>query len=556
MQWLFFTAIGLLFVSAVFFNRNPGFHFIIHKQIIIFFVLSIFFCLMSYVAYFFIKKQHVDTFLQKHSSLIVYGTMLVVFALQIVYAYMVRSELLHDVRLAIVNAQARTPYEFDWIEYFSLFRNNLYILFFFRAVYSILSLVNLENNFEHVLIAINILFINASIIMGFHVVKSALGVYKAYVAWIFMLVLIVPSPWLVVPYTDTLSMPFAIGIVFLYLQFLKSVKGKKIALALAIGMTAQLGFLFKASAVIPLIAVFVIQFIDDLRSLRQNNSLRQSKKIVRNTRRSKYNSSYVSHYFSELLNNFNHTKHLVLYSILGMVLTGILFTSYLRMQNTIPITENMAIPPEHWIMMGMYPRVSGDRIGYGVFNEHDTLFTLGFENRDEKRAANREVIGERLRAFGVVGYTRFLVNKARFITCDGTFFWGEYTGQAYGYNIVGLRSHVRNFVMPYGVNYSYFAHFVQGIWLFVLFWFFAYAFVKKNTSNLFINICICALIGLILFILLTEARSRYLVNHLPLFAIVSSFCFSHVYALAKASQKERFGFRLFHTHRKGLYKTP
>jgi len=164
-----------------------------------------------------------------------------------------------------------------------------------------------------------------------------------------------------------------------------------------------------------------------------------------------------------------------------MVLTGTLFTSFLRAQNTIPITENIAVPAEHWIMMGMYPRVFGDRVGYGIFNEHDTEFTLGFNSHDERRAANREVIRERLVAFGPVGYARFLVNKARFITCDGTFFWGEYTWQMQGYNESDLRLHIRSFVMTYGANYSYFAHFLQGTWLFVLFWFFAYAFVKKDS---------------------------------------------------------------------------
>jgi len=273
MQWLFFAVIGLLFVSAAFFNRNPGIHFVMHKQILYFMIFLTFFCLMSFIVYLLTKKKSVGAFLHKNSSLIVWGIMLAVFTFQISCAYMIQSELLHDVNLAVTNAQARTPDDFYWIEYFSLFRNNLFLLFFSRAVFSILSLVNLENSFERVLILINILFINASIVLGFYAVKSAFGVYKAYIAWIFMLILIVPSPWLVVPYTDTLSMPFAIGIVYFYMRFKEAIKGQKVILAIVIGVTAQLGFLFKPSAVIPLIAVFIIQLIADLRLLKQINPI-------------------------------------------------------------------------------------------------------------------------------------------------------------------------------------------------------------------------------------------------------------------------------------------
>ena len=94
-------------------------------------------------------------------------------------------------------------------------------------------------------------------------------------------------------------------------------------------------------------------------------------------------------------------------------------------------------------------------------------------------------------------------------------------------------------MFPGGANYPVFAYFAQGVWLFVWFWLFAGAFLKKDTSCVFMNICICALTGLVLFILLTEGRSRYLINHLPYFAIVSSQIFIGAFHAARNRIKRK-----------------
>ena len=69
--------------------------------------------------------------------------------------------------------------------------------------------------------------------------------------------------------------------------------------------------------------------------------------------------------------------------------------------------------------------VGGGRYTYGAYNADDFFFTASLFNTEAMRAADREVILERLSNFGLIGYAHFLINKARWVTSDGTFYWGS-----------------------------------------------------------------------------------------------------------------------------------
>ena len=519
LNWGFFVLMGLLFLNAFFFNRSTAFIFTFGGQMQNFVIVTAIFCLLAIITYIVAQRyKSIVDFMQKKHIYVVYGVMLAIFILQIIYAFLIHSSLEYDVELIIWNAQARNPDEFVWIEYFSLYPNNFMILFFFRFIYSVLTLFRLEEHFVHALVIVNIVFVNAAIVLVFHAVKSAFDVFKGYVAWIFMLLLVAFSPWIIVPYSDTLSMPIAAGIVYLYVKFRDADKGRKIAYALSIGAVAQIGYFIKPSSVIPLIAIILIQLILDLRAIRANPKPKYSRS--KNTRTG-YN-----------------IKYLAIYTISAMVIVSAIFNSFVRSQNAIPFIEGVAFPPEHWIKMGMQRQAVGDRFSYGAYNADDFFFTASFSSTQEMRRADREVIRERLSDFGVIGYSHFLVNKLRWITGDGTFHWGEFARGNFE-EMTPMQSHFKNLVHRRGENYANFAYFKQSIWLFILFWHFVYAFRKKDSSNVVINVSMCAIIGLFMFILLTEGRSRYLINHLPLFTITSAYCFSSMFDRVKVALESR-----------------
>ncbi|MCL2853827.1 MAG: hypothetical protein FWE20_12520 [Defluviitaleaceae bacterium] len=492
LNWGFFILTGLIFINATFFNRATAFFFSFKEQFTNFLVITVAFCLLAFVVCVVTERCKLFAeFLQKRYIYIVYTTMFIIFILQIVYAFLIHSSLEHDVGLIILNAQAGDSTEFVWIEYFSIYPNNLVILFFFRFINRALGLFGLDTHFVQTLVVVNIIFINSAIVLVFHAVKEAFDVWKGYTAWIFMLMLMAFSPWIIVPYSDTLSMPMVVGIVFLYAKSRSAEKMQKVFFALCIGVVAYVGYLIKPSSVIPLISIVIIQLITDLR-------------------KGDYN-----------------IKYFAIYSGIAIFVTGTLFNFFVHTQTTIPFREGIAFPVEHWIKMGMQRQTVGDRYTYGAYNAEDFFFTAGFSSTQEMRRADRQVIRERLSDFGVIGYSHFLINKLRWITDDGTFHWGEFA-QGNFEDMTPMQSRPRNLIFPGGDNYAYFAHFMQGIWLFILFWYFCAYFVKKDSPGVFINVCMCAIIGLLLFILLTEGRSRYLINHLPLFAIVSAHCFSSI----------------------------
>jgi len=516
MQWSFFAVMGLLFVGAVFFNISTAFRFSFREQIFWFVVITALFCITAFFAGLLLAKlPAVERFLCEKYRYVVFGVMGAIFVLQIIFAGLIYSDLVNDVDVIILNAQATTPDQFVWIEYFSLHPNNLLLLFLFRFIRLALAPAGLEGSLIPVLIGVNILAVNAAAVLTFFAVKEIFGTHKAYVAWIFTLVLVAFTPRLIVPYSDTLSMPFAISFLYLYAKLVKCPsENRKIALALAMGVIAQVGFLIKPSSIIPLIAVCVIQVLMDARSFKFGTGRPQIFKEKSKKQRAR---------------NVFYSKYLLTYTLVGLVAAGALFNLFTRTQSAIPFQDGIAVPAEHYIMMGMQVQESGGLYSFGSYNAQDVAFTMGFGSTEAKRAAAREVISERLAGFGVGGYLEFLVNKARWITGDGTFYWGRYFALGNFEYATPMQLQFRNIFFPRGENYAYYAHVAQGLWLFVLFWYFVAAFRRKDTSDVFVNICVCALIGIILFILLTEGRSRYLFNHLPYFAIVSSMCFVSVF---------------------------
>ena len=303
LQWSFFVVAGLLFISTVFFNINTSFWFSFSGQMVRFLVFTALFCLMACVVYYVCGNRILD-FLQKRYAVVVYGTMSVVFALQLAYTWLIHSPLERDVRIITENAQAGGLDEFFIIEYFSLYPNNFLILFFFRFIHRALVLFNMDEYFNRVLVIVNIVFVNTAIVLTFHAVKMALGVFKAYVAWIFALLLFAFIPWLIVPYSDTMSMPFAIGAVFLYLKSINSDKSKKICYAVAIGVMAQIGFLLKPSSVIPVIAILLVQALTDFR-------------LFRNRKKTEKRPAYVSRYIT-------------LCVVLGMITASMVWNSFVH----------------------------------------------------------------------------------------------------------------------------------------------------------------------------------------------------------------------------------
>ncbi len=260
-------------------------------------------------------------------------------------------------------------------------------------------------------------------------------------------------------YTDSLCMPFISAAAYLYLRYRKSGgrKGRTLFLILCAAVLA-VGYGVKGSAVILLAAICADILISRPEKLR---------------------------------------------SILTLVLTfaAVSFVIGRISLNILDISdselEHKKFPHIHWIMM------SAD--SDGGYNEEDFIFTKGVDGYSEKAAADKERLCEKLAAQGISGYAAHLVKKLAYTWKDCTYMTGYYYKDS------------RLFTSNFFRIFSCVLHFTL---LFMILRGFLSRIKNKDDclcDNFFLKIC---LMGLLVFLLIWEARCRYLVSFFILFALI------------------------------------
>ena len=239
----------------------------------------------------------------------------------------------------------------------------------------------------------------------------------------------------------------------------------------------------------------------------------------------------------EILNLNKEKLKNIVYSIIVMIFfimgCGISYLGYNIQKNQIfgeliskQAQEDFKRSYTHFLMMGMQER-QNDVIGdgknqtlYGTYNVQDDLNTYSVKGYKEKQEYNLKIIKERLKNFGIIGYIKFLYNKANWILSDGTFYYGyEGTWIVDGYqNQNKVAKIVQKFITVDSKAYKYItANIMQISWLIILF---GLMLSYSKEKNEYLDIGKLAIIGIILFILIFEGRARYLVNYIPIFIFI------------------------------------
>lgn len=146
-------------------------------------------------------------------------------------------------------------------------------------------------------------------------------------------------------YTITLSMPFVMGILYLYVRFLRKKEKHSLVVLILLGLVAALGYLLRATTMIPFIAVFACLL-----------------------------------FFRQL-----QKRDLLAIFIAVLAIAGISAGNrqYIGLD-----TKDTAFPLTHWVMMSM--------TSPGSHNEADETYTASFPTAAEKKAADRERLVEKL----------------------------------------------------------------------------------------------------------------------------------------------------------------
>ncbi|NLS86125.1 MAG: hypothetical protein GXZ14_11130 [Ruminococcaceae bacterium] len=182
-----------------------------------------------------------------------------------------------------------------------------------------------------------------------------------------------------------------------------------------------------------------------------------------------------------------------------------------------PRDQENAVPYTHWVMMGLHEN--------GYYYDPDYQSTLAAGNYAERVQFNLDEIQRRVKDIGAAGMAQHLTNKLSFIWSDGTFFAPMKLRQA------PLEYHfLHNFLLFEFGGFGATAYLATSAHLAALLFMAAgavSAIRKKDHSTAFMPL---SLLGITVFLLIWEARSRYIVNFIPII-VICAVC--GVFAVAK-----------------------
>jgi hypothetical protein len=180
----------------------------------------------------------------------------------------------------------------------------------------------------------------------------------------------------------------------------------------------------------------------------------------------------------------------------------------------IKMNKNERFTLFHLIMVGL------NKESDGVYSENDFNFSASFTTVKERNIANIDVIKDRLLDFGFIGYIKFLLKKTLINFSDGSFAW-NCEGNFYSKvpeRETNLSDFLQNIYFGYGEYHQIFLTFLQFLWFIILILLLG---ILKNIIILDFQITtlLLTLVGVIIFVMLFEARARYLFSYSPFFII-------------------------------------
>ncbi len=314
---------------------------------------------------------------------------------------------------------------------------------------------------------LNIIVIDIGIYFLYLTAQTYFSKNTGIIAMIMAVLTLGLSGWLLVPYTDTFA--FTITAILLYLLMKRDIQRKYDPILL--GFLLCMGYLIKPSLLIPYIAFIIIRIC---------------------TRQIKWKDSIIT--------------------LLCFFLGFFGYQYQLANQDIIVLDPDQSKPWALFVMMGLKDD--------GGYNYDDTIY---IRNAGDTEAGNElalQVIRDRLTDYGLAGYTKFLWSKQQYNTKSGTFSMGADGSGLLSMNVpqTGLRHYLRSIYFPDGSRHHLGQFVAQMIWCVVIFTALCVPRYGKKISFLKLTI-----IGLFVFLLMFEAgRSRYLIQQLPTFLLLSS----------------------------------
>ncbi|NEG89947.1 hypothetical protein [Bifidobacterium aerophilum] len=271
----------------------------------------------------------------------------------------------------VIDPNVITSKGLNGYEYLSNSPNNYLIYFIELGIHRLLPFADTQIHLTMTLRVLSVLTVDICAIAAYRIALRYGDALIANVVLFFWCALLGLSGWCMQPYSDVFCLPFVLALLAFSLHFLKAdaidlsyVKSaKNVALLLLFGITMAVTYAMKPSAVIPAFACIVVWIINQIRW----------RAII---------------------------PLLVVLAItgVGFVGTHVSYQRFIETQTVMPYDKNLTLPAQHFIMMGM--------ANTGGYDDREYQFTMSQKTYDDKVQADTAVIAQRLKDYGVFGYTR------------------------------------------------------------------------------------------------------------------------------------------------------
>ena len=384
--------------------------------------------------------------------------------------------------------------------YFSIYPNNILLIFIFSKIMKLESLFGILDAWTGVMGILTVQCL-ISALTGLLVFKTARlwsgSLRLSWNTWGMYVLIIGVSPWVSIPYSDSMGLIFPV--LFLYLYFLTQ-NGRWIWMkCLCMAAAAVLGYKIKPQLAIIAIAAVIILCLNVLKGRWKKRNWKPGAGVL-----------------------------------VGAVL---MFLGCQFAVTSIPIEldKEESFGPAHFIMMGLNPGTNGG------FLEDDVTYTYS-QPTDERTQADIEMIRKRLEDYGPAGLLEHLEKKLWSTEGDGTWAWGA---EGYFYTEIlenknqGMSPFLKSIYYYDGDRYTYFCSYSQMVWILLLSGCFLAFLFRKEDQGRKGFIIMLSLVGLTLFELIFEARARYLYCYVPLYLLLGSWGLEQCYQSMRRNIRRR-----------------
>lgn len=412
----------------------------------------------------------------------------VLFAIQLIVAWQIYFKTGWDCGKLVQMAQ-EVAYSYRDIGddlYFSMYPNNVLLVAVFAAVLRFTRFLGLNADYFP-LVIIGCLLVNLA---GFFMADCIRQLTKknwiALAAWLIYVVLAGLSPWISIPYSDTYSILFPVFCIWLYQN--RTDKNRYLVWGL-IGFSGWIGSYIKPTVVLTLLVLLALEFWHFLCTFTKKEAAGQIRRLV---------------------------VFIAVFCCSVLLAVGI--NSLARYKMGCTPDETKEFTPAHYLMMGLNYKTGG------TYDQWDVNYSAAASSVEERNAIALAQIRYRVSSMGVKGLGVHFVRKLLTNFNDGTFAWGN-EGEFY-WNIQekknSLSKVLRDYYYEEGSGYLVFQIVTQAVWILVLCLATGLILKKGGGENRTTAAVVLCILAIGCFVMLFEARARYLFLYVPLFIIAAS----------------------------------